>query len=103
MLQSIQDYLLAANDDDAPLVPNESLQKWDNYCTYSIVCVDKKYSKHVVETAGLIGAGLANYSQPIITDTETIVKGDHVLAIDTFTTSAIPINFFDYVDQYHGQ
>lgn len=40
MSSTIQQYLNILGDRDAPLVANDSLQGWDNYCIYTIVCLD---------------------------------------------------------------
>jgi hypothetical protein len=40
MAQSIQDYLLAANDGDIPPVSKPSLQQYDPYQIYDLYCVD---------------------------------------------------------------
>jgi hypothetical protein len=101
MSESIQDYLV--NDSYRPVTENKPLQKWDNYCIYSIVCIDKAYSKHTIEYARDVGGAIGAYDRPIVTDTQTTVKGSNLLAVQTFSTVPIPINFFDYVNQYHEQ
>lgn len=39
----IQEYLNASEDPYTPLVDNESLQGWDNYCIYTLVCLHYRY------------------------------------------------------------
>jgi hypothetical protein len=94
----------------------ESLAQYDNYQIYTLVCVDRKYTISTTEYYESSHRGLATtfdytthlialvpYSPARTTTDETKNQKDNWLAIQSFAPVPIPVNFLDYVEQYHGQ
>lgn len=83
MSESIQAYLLAANDNDAPLVSKPSLQQYDNYQIYDIYCVDIIYD--------VVLNGITTNKQD---------KGIYQLAVQAYSPNVVKCDFNALVIQY---
>lgn len=83
MSESIQDYLLAANDKDTPLVSKPSLQQYDNYQIYDLYCVDI--------ISDVVVNGVATVKQN---------KGISVLAVQAYDPNIVKCDFNALVTQY---
>jgi hypothetical protein len=105
---------LNINDDYLPAVPKPSLQQYDNYQIYDIVCVDRSYATNTKEYyqtgyRGLLTvvnpvthvASLVPYNPIEITNSNSEIRSGSWLAIQAFSPSKIRINFLDYVNTYH--
>lgn len=92
-----------------------SLQQWDNYGIYSIVCIDKvdvetniNYYKVLPNDIPLLfvpstlTASLVPAPQPNTVTNTIVSEAINLLAIQSYAPSEIKINFLDYVNQYHG-
>jgi hypothetical protein len=84
MPQSIQGYLLAANDPDMPPVSKPSLQQYDNYQIYDLYCVDITIDK-------------TNYDG---SHQQVLQLQTSFLAVQAYSYSPIKCDFNAIVEQY---
>jgi hypothetical protein len=115
IVRSINYYLTLANDKYRPKSPKPSLQQYCPYQNYTIFCLDRTSESNKTEyyqtnVNGLIAtfnvtthtANLIEHIPPKqTTEVSESIKGSW-LAIQSFSTEPIPINFLDYVRDYHG-
>jgi hypothetical protein len=114
MALPIFNYLI--NDLYKPQTSKPSLQQYDNYQIYTLVCIDRVFANTKTEYYPSTAAGLqpvydpVNHtyalvplSTPVITNSTNSTKKLNWLAIQSFSPVGINVNFLNYVNQYHGQ
>lgn len=116
MSSSIQQCLIAANDPDRPSVENQSLQQYDNYGMYTLVCTDRVLSTTKTEyfASNSFGvkttfnpvthtASLQPINPPLVTNKSDTTLKNNWVAIQSFSPVGIKVNFLEYVIEYNGQ
>jgi hypothetical protein len=84
--QSVQDYLIAKNDNYRPIDPKPSLQQYGNYQLDDLYCTDIV----IIETVNGV-------QQP-----EQLSKKNNFLAVQAYSARPITVNFSQIVQQYPG-
>jgi len=116
MTESIAYYLAQLNDAYAPVSPNPSLQQWDNYQIYTLVCLDNPYTNEYLTyrtrvntdrtRADLLGAinfydaGWGYYWNFSDSDTRVSTSDGQLvdfLAYQQYNLSVIPFDLYDII------
>jgi hypothetical protein len=109
MVLPISDYFAIAGDSHAPQSPKPSLEQWDNYQIYSLLCIDRPYdldgwqrrfyaAQNTYQTyaSGNIARGFDRIlSIPNLENSSGNGYLEDFVAIQTYSPYGIPFNFAD--------
>ncbi len=95
------DYL-GIEDNTLPITPKPSLQQYDNYQIYTLVCIDRIYQTISTDYYTLTPVSLTQLAQPYTTTTIHVNEQNDWVAIQSFSIHGKPkTDFLNYVNQYH--